>query len=194
MVVLPCCLWVINRGNIGCYGVWLLLDLLIFLDWYCDIASTVVKFRYISAFLNWILPFLYIEVSILRFTIRILRFDTIQMDKDTNLYFVSLEIRILRIVSVSFCISMRYVSQRYNYFKIRIFFLTLPLLFDFTHLIKRLENPSVRKKGKKRQKMTKKRKNILAIERGAKNSKHETVQVGNSYLFHLFSSLMQGQI
>jgi len=63
-----------------------------------------------------------IEVSILRFTIRILRFDTIQMDKDTNLYFVSLERRILRIVSVSFCISIRYVSQRYNNFKIHIFF------------------------------------------------------------------------
>jgi hypothetical protein len=71
------------------------------------------------------------------------------MDKDTNLYFVSLERRILRIMSVSFCISIRYVSQQYNNFKIRIFFSTLPLLFDFTYPIRRSENPSVRKKGKK---------------------------------------------
>jgi hypothetical protein len=42
-----------------------------------------------------------IKVSFLRFTIWILQFDTVQMDKDTNLYFVSLERRILRIVSVS---------------------------------------------------------------------------------------------
>jgi hypothetical protein len=59
---------------------------------------------------NSIRPSLPIEVSILRFMIRILRFDTIQMDKDTNLYFVSLERRILSIVSISFCIPIRYVS------------------------------------------------------------------------------------
>jgi hypothetical protein len=80
------------------------------------------------------------------------------MDKDTNLYFVSLERRILRIVSVSFCISIRYVSQRYNNFKIRIFFSTLPLLFDFTHPIRRSENPSVRKKKAKRDKKNDKEK------------------------------------
>jgi hypothetical protein len=110
-----------------------------------------------------------IEVSILRFTIRILRFDTIQMNKDTNLYFVSLERRILRIVYVFFCISIRYVSQRYNNFKIRIFFSTLPLLFNFTHPIRRSKNPSVRKKkGKKRQKNDKEKENILTIERKSK--------------------------
>jgi hypothetical protein len=44
------------------------------------------------------------------------------------------------------------------------------------HLIRRSENPSVRKKRQKEtKKMTKKKENILAIERGVKNSKHETV-------------------
>jgi hypothetical protein len=106
-----------------------------------------------------------IEVSILRFTIRILRFDTIQMDKDTNLYFVSLERRILRIVSVSFCISIRYVSQRYNNFKIRIFF-RLYLFYSTSHIL--LGDQKTIVWGKKRQKETKttnKMKNILAIER-----------------------------
>jgi hypothetical protein len=99
-----------------------------------------------------------IEVSILRFTIRILWFDTIQMDKNTNLYFVSLERRILRIVSVSFCISIRYVSQRYNNFKIHILFLLLPLLLDFTHPVRRSDNPSVREKRRKKTKSDKKKK------------------------------------
>jgi hypothetical protein len=40
-----------------------------------------------------------------------------------------------------------------------VYFSTLPLLFDFTHPIRRSENPSVRKKNDI------KRKNILAIER-----------------------------
>jgi hypothetical protein len=138
-----------------------------------------------------------IEVSILRFTIGILWFDTIQMDNDTNLYFISLERRILRIMSVSFYISIRCVSRRYNNFKIRIFFSTLPLLFDFIHPIRRSENPSVRKKSKRDKKTTKKRKNILGIEweeSKTPSTKHETVQVGNSYLFHLFYSHMQGRI
>jgi hypothetical protein len=115
--------------------------------------------------LLWIYLILYIfiiKVSILRFTIRILRFNTIQMDKDMNLYFVSLERRILRIMFVS-----RYdtypndtIILRYVYF-----FSTLPLMFDFTHPIRRLENLVWEKKCKKRLKTTKKRKNILAIER-----------------------------
>jgi hypothetical protein len=136
-----------------------------------------------------------IEVSILRFTIRILRFDMIQMDKDTNLYFVSLERRILRIVSVSFCISIRYISQRYNNFKIRIFF-RLYLFCSTSHIL--LGNQKALVWGKKRQKETKndkeKEKYTSDWERRVKNSKHETVQVGNSYLFHLFYSLMRGQI
>jgi hypothetical protein len=137
-----------------------------------------------------------IEVSILRFTIRILRFDTIQMDKDTNPYFVSLERRILRIVSVSFCISIRYVSQRYNNFKILIFF-RLYLFFSTSHIllgdqnilaIERENSKQLRKNDKENEKYT------SDWERRVKNSKHETVQVGNSYLFHLFYSLMHGRI
>jgi hypothetical protein len=95
--------------------------------------------------------------------VSILRFDTIQMDKDTNLYFVSLERRILRIVSVSFCISIRYISQQYNNFKIHTFS-TLPLLLDFAHPVRRSDNPSVRGKKAKREKKTKKkRKNMPVI-------------------------------
>jgi hypothetical protein len=106
-----------------------------------------------------------IEVSILRFTIRILRFDTIQMDKDTNLYFVSLKRRILRIVSVSFCISIRYVSQRYNNFKILIFF-RLYLFCSTSHILLGDQKTIVwEKKRQKEKKTAKKTKNILAIER-----------------------------
>jgi hypothetical protein len=97
--------------------------------------------------------------------VSILRFDTIQMDNDTNLYFVSLERRTLRIVSVSFCISIRYVSQRYNNFKIRIFF-RLYLFCSTSHILLGDQKTIVwEKKRQKRQKTTNKTKNILAIER-----------------------------
>jgi hypothetical protein len=132
-----------------------------------------------------------IEVSILRFTIRILRFDTIQMDKDTNLYFVSLERRILRIMSVSFFISIRYVSQRYNNFKIRIFFFQLYLFYSTSRILLGDQKTLVwEKKGKKRKNDKEREKYTSDWERIVKNSKHETVQVGNSFLFHLFYSLM----
>jgi hypothetical protein len=89
----------------------------------------------------------------------------IQMDKDTNLYFISLERRILRIVPVYFYISMRYVSQRYNNFKIHIFFSTLPLLLNFTHPVWRSDNSSVREKMRKEKKRQRKGKIYQRFER-----------------------------
>jgi hypothetical protein len=125
-----------------------------------------------------------IEVSILRFTIRILRFDT-------NLYFVSLERRILRIMSVFFFISIRYVSQRYNNFKIRIIFFQLYLFYSTSRILLGDQKTLVwEKKGKKRKNDKERKKYTSDWERIVKNSKYETVQVGNSFLFHLFYSLM----
>jgi hypothetical protein len=54
-------------------------------------------------------------------------------------------------------------------------FSTLPLMFDFTHPIRRSENPSVRKKRQKETKRHRKRKNILAIERSQKLQARDSV-------------------
>jgi hypothetical protein len=66
-----------------------------------------------------------------------------------NLYFVSLERKILRIVSVS-----RYNTYPNGTIIIKyIYFSTLPLLLDFMHPVRRSDNPSVIEK--KRRKETK---------------------------------------
>jgi hypothetical protein len=111
----------------------------------------------------------------------------IQMDKDTNLYFVSLERRILRIVSVSFCISIWYVPQQYNNFKIRIFFRLY--LFCSTLRIQLGDQKNLVRE-KKKQKETKndkeKEKYTSDWKRRVKNSKHETLQVVTLIYFIYF--------
>jgi hypothetical protein len=55
-----------------------------------------------------------VEVSILRFTIRILRFDTIHMIKDADRHFVSVQRGIERIVADSFLYRDTYRIVRYK--------------------------------------------------------------------------------
>jgi hypothetical protein len=45
--------------------------------------------------------------NIVNIEISILQFDTIQMDKNVNIYFVYVERRILKIMSISFCIPIQ---------------------------------------------------------------------------------------
>jgi hypothetical protein len=80
-----------------------------------------------------------------------------------NLYFVSLERKILRIVSVS-----RYNTYPNGTIIIKyIYFSTLPLLLDFMHPVRRSDNPSVieKKKAKRDKKRQRKGKICQRFER-----------------------------